>query len=116
MCITCPLFEALYCTTCSILVYCVMFSAGVDGAAVPGPAAVRGSSQLSVDGGLALSHDAGLSHSHRPEHASGSEGTLQGGSLLSFMSLFIVKRKRPQGPGKPIQGYFCKLIFFSLHL
>lgn len=52
--------------------------AGVDGAAVSDSTAVRGSSQLSMDGRLALSHDAGLSHPHRPEHAAGSEGTLQG--------------------------------------
>lgn len=56
--------------------------AGVDGAAVSGPTAVRGRSQLSMDGCLALSHDAGLTHSHRPEHAAGSEGSLQGCTLL----------------------------------
>lgn len=51
---------------------------GVDGTADPGPTAVCSSSQLSMDGRLALSHDAGLTHSHRPEHASGSKGPLQG--------------------------------------
>lgn len=62
-------------------------SAGVDGAAVSGPPAVRGGSQLSLDGRLALPDDAGLSHSHRPEHAAGGEGPLQGNSL--FCLLFI---------------------------
>lgn len=55
--------------------------AGVDGAAVSGPSAVCGGSQLSVDGRLALSHDAGLTHPHWPEHAAGSEGSLQGMTL-----------------------------------
>lgn len=61
--------------------------AGVDGAAVSGPPAVRGCSQLSLDGRLALPDDAGLSHSHRPEHAAGGEGPLQGNAL--FCLLFI---------------------------
>lgn len=63
--------------------------AGVDGAAVSGPPAACGCSQLSVDGSLALPDDAGLSHPHRPEHAAGGEGPLQGDDF--FRLLFICK-------------------------
>lgn len=39
-----------------------------------------------MDGRLALSHDAGLTHSHRPQHAVGSQGALQGCPLIRLQN------------------------------
>ena len=62
---------------------------GVDRAAAPGPSAVRGGSQLSLDGCLALPDDASLSHPHRHQHAAGSQGSLQGEKVVTPLGLTV---------------------------
>lgn len=62
---------------------------GVDRAAAPGPSAVRGGSQLSLDGRLALPDDASLSHPDRHQHAAGSQGSLQGERVVTQLGLTV---------------------------
>lgn len=75
--------HSFFCIWISVTYLRVSLCAGLDGATVSGTPPVCGCSQLSMDGRLALSHDAGLTHSHRPKHAVGSEGPLQGYTLNS---------------------------------
>lgn len=54
---------------------------GLGGASEAGPSTVRGGGQLSVDGGVAMPDDAGLAHPHRPQHAAGGQGKVEGETL-----------------------------------
>lgn len=54
------------------------------GVVATGPAAVCGSSQLSLDGRLALFDDASATHPYRPQHVAGSESPLEGEGGGSF--------------------------------
>lgn len=58
---------------------------GLDGASVSGTSSVCGSGQLPMDGCLALSYDASFTHSHRPKHAVGSQGPLQGSTPTAMI-------------------------------
>lgn len=64
---------------------CLSLCAGLDGASVSGASSVCGSGQLPMDGCLALSYDASFTHSHRPKHAVGSQGPLQGSTPTTMM-------------------------------